>query len=122
MSWKRLYKKIASIQVDSPFCTDIGRLRERGFGPLPEIYWDNLSSSIALKNVPAAKCVQADLLEFAAPENAEVISARKFFAAAAVSEDKLSEKTSVVVAEERLQAESFQQSLQINPTLAKRLS
>ena len=46
-------------------------------------YWENCNYNFALKIVPAATHVGADLLEFAVPENAEVVSGRKILKTAA---------------------------------------
>ena len=59
--------------------------------------------------VPAVKRVGADLLEFAVPEMAEVVSGRKNFKTAAKSVGK---NNWVKGAGKGLQAESFQQNLQ----------
>ena len=62
------------------------------------------SSKVEIRKfiVPAAKRVDADLLEFAVPENAEVVSGRKIFKTVSkVWEDRLWENSWVVVAGRR---------------------
>ena len=66
--------------------------------------------------VPAAKHGGADLWEIAASEIVEVVSGRKNFKTAAKIVGRQTLKNSwVVVAEQRLEAESFQQDLQNKP-------
>ena len=74
---------VASREVEIPFCRGVGRQRRRGFGALAQVIGRTAFPFLRKFIVPAAKCVGADLLEFAAPENAEVVSGRKCFKAAA---------------------------------------
>ena len=76
---------VASRQVDIPFHRGVGRQRGRGFGArcTCKSYWENCNSFLSKYNVPAAECVDVDLLEFAAPEIAEAVSGRRNFKTAA---------------------------------------
>ena len=76
---------IASRQVEIPFYGGIGRQRRRGFGALAQVIGRTAIPFLRKDIVPAAKRVGAELLEFAAPEVAEVVSGRKNFKTAAKS-------------------------------------
>ena len=65
---------VASRQVKIPFYRGIGRPRGWGFGALAQIIGRNAIPFLRKYFVPAAKRVGADLLEFAAPDIAEVVS------------------------------------------------
>ena len=82
--FKRRYKMVASVEVEIPFYRGVGR-RGRGFGALAQVIGRTAIPSLRKFIVPAPKCVSADLLEFAVPEIAEVVSARKNFKTAAKS-------------------------------------
>ena len=85
---------VASRQVEIPYYRAVGRQRGRGFGALAQVFGRTAISFLRKYNVPAAKRVGADLLEFAVPEIAEVVSGRKNFKTAAKSVGKKnSEKT-----------------------------
>ena len=76
---------MASREVEIPFFRRVGRQRGRGFGALAQ---DIGRPAIPFRRkyiVPAAKRVGADLLEFAVPKIAEVVSGRKNFKTAAKS-------------------------------------
>ena len=73
---------VASRQVEIPFYRGVGRQRGRGFGALAQIIGRNSIHIMRKYIVPAAKRVGVDLLEFAVPEIAEVVSGRKNFEAA----------------------------------------
>ena len=76
---------VASITLELPYYTGIGRQRGRGFGVLP---WVTVRIAIPFLGkyfVPAAKRVGADLLEFAVPEVASVVSGKKNMKSAAKS-------------------------------------
>ena len=62
-----------------PFDRGIGRQRGRGFGALAQVIGRTAVPFLPKYIVPAAKRVGADLLEFAAPEIAEVVKGRKNF-------------------------------------------
>ena len=68
---------VASRQVEIPYYRGVGRQRGRGFGALAKVIWRIAIPILRTYIVPAAKRNCADLLEFAVPENAEVVSARK---------------------------------------------
>ena len=107
---------VASRQVEIPYCRAVGRQRGRGFGALAQVIGRTAIPFLRKYVVPAAKRVGAELLEFAVPEIAEVVSGRKNFKTAAKSVGKQTLKNNWVKgAEKGLQAESFQQNLLNNP-------
>ena len=74
---------VASRQVEIPFYRGVGRQRGRGFGALAQAVARTAVPIFHKKIVPTSKRVGAELLEFAAPEIAEVVSGRKKFKRAA---------------------------------------
>ena len=76
---------VASRQVEIPFYGGVGRQRGRVFGALTQIIGRTAIPFLRKYVVPAAKRVGADLLEFAVPEIAEIVSGRKIFKTAAKS-------------------------------------
>ena len=82
---KKRYKMVASRQVEIPYYRAVGRQRGRGFGALAQVIGRTAIPFLRKYVVPAAKRVGADLLEFAVPEIAEVVSDRKNFKTAAKS-------------------------------------
>ena len=76
---------VASRQVEIPFYRGVGRQRGRGFGALAQVIGRTAIPFLRKYIVPAAKRVGADLLEFAVPEIAEVVSGRKNIKTAAKS-------------------------------------
>ena len=74
---------VASRQVEIPFYKCVGRQRGRGFGAFAQVLGRTAIPFLREYIVPAAKRVGADLLEFAEPEIAEVVSGRKNFKTAA---------------------------------------
>ena len=74
---------VASRQVEIPYYRAVGRQRGRGFGALAQVLGRTAIPFLRKYVVPAAKRVGADLLEFAVPEIAEVVSGRKNFKTAA---------------------------------------
>ena len=76
---------VASRQVEIPFYRGVGRHHRRGFDALAQVIGRTAIPFLRKIIVPAAKRVGADLMEFAVPENAEVVSGRKNFRAAAKS-------------------------------------
>ena len=70
---------VASRQIEIPFYRAFGRQRGRGFGALAQVIGRTAFPVMRKYIVPAAKRVDADLLEFAVPEIAEVVSGRKNF-------------------------------------------
>ena len=85
---KRWYKMVASRQVEIPYYRGVGRQRGRGFGALAQVGGRTAIPFLRKYIVPAAKRVGADLLQFAVPEIAEVVSGRKNFKTAAKSVGK----------------------------------
>ena len=74
---------VASRQVEIPYDRAVGRQRGRGFGALAQVIGRTAIPFLRKYVVPAAKRVGADLLEFAVPEIADVVSGRKNFETAA---------------------------------------
>ena len=68
---------VASKQIEIPFYRGVGRQRGRGFGALAQVIARTAVPFLRKYIVPAAKRVGTDLLEFAVPEIAEVVSGRK---------------------------------------------
>ena len=79
---------IASRQVEILYYRAVGRQRGKGFGALAQGIGRTAIPFLRKYVVPAAKCIGADMLEFAVPEIAEVLSARKNFKTAAKSVGK----------------------------------
>ena len=79
---------VASRQVEIPYYRGVGRQRGRGFGALAQVIGRTEIPFLRKYVVPAAKCIGADMLEFAVPEIAEVVSGRKNFKTAAKSVGK----------------------------------
>ena len=76
---------VASRDVEIPFYRGFGGQRGLGFGALAQIIWRTANPFLRKCIAPAAKRLGADLLEFAVPEIAEVVSGRKNFKTAAKS-------------------------------------
>ena len=79
---------VASRQVEIPYYRGVGRQRGRGFGALAQVIGRTAIPFLRKYVVRAAKRVGADLLKFAVPEIAEVVSGRKNFKATAKSVGK----------------------------------
>ena len=79
---------VASRQTEIPYYRAVGRQRGRGFGALAQVIGRTAIPFLRKYVVPAAKRVGADLLDFAMPEIAEVVSGRKNFKTAAKSVGK----------------------------------
>ena len=75
----------ASRQVEVPYYRGVGRQRGMGFGALAQVIGRTAIPFLRKYIVPAAKSVGSDLLEFAVPETAEIVSVRKNFKTAAKS-------------------------------------
>ena len=106
----------ASEQVQIPFCIGNGRQRGRGFGALAQVIGSSAINVLRIYIVPAAEHVVTDLLEFAVPRTANVVSCGKNFKTApTIVGGTVWEKDWVLLAERRVQAESFQQNLQNEP-------
>ena len=76
---------VASGEVEIPFYRGVVRQRGRRFGAPAQVIGRTSIPFLRKYIVPAAKRVGADLLEFAVPEIAEVVSGRKIFKTAAKS-------------------------------------
>ena len=76
---------VASREVEIPYCRGVGRQRGRGLGALAQVIGRTAIPFLRKCIVPAAKRLGADLLEFAVPETAEVVSGRKNIKTAAKS-------------------------------------
>ena len=76
---------VASRQIAIPFYRGVGRQRGRGFGALAQVIGRTAIAFLRKYIVPVAKRVGADLLEFAVPEIADVVSGRRSFKTAANS-------------------------------------
>ena len=74
---------IASRQVEIPYLRAVVRQRGRGFGAIAQVIGRTAVPFLRKYVFPAAKHIDADMLEFAAPEIGEVISGRKTFKSAA---------------------------------------
>ena len=83
---------VASRQVEIPYYRGVGRQRGRGFGAFAQVFGRTAIPFSRNYIVPAAKRVGVDLLEFAVPEIAEVVSGRKNFKTAAKSLGKRTQK------------------------------
>ena len=116
----RYYKMVASRQVEISYYRGVGRQKGRGFGALAQVIGRTAIPLLRKYVIPAAKRIGADMLEFPAPEVAEVISDRKSFKSAARSVGKQTVKKqlgegSAGGREVVIREESFQQNLLNNP-------
>ena len=68
---------VASNTLELPYYKGIGRQKGRGFGALAQVIGKTAIPFLRKYIVPAAKRVGADLLEFAVPEVADVVSRKK---------------------------------------------
>ena len=76
---------VASNILELPYDKGIGRQRGRGLGAPAQVFGRTTISFMRKYIVTAAKLVDADLLEFAVPEVADVVSGKKNFKSAAKS-------------------------------------
>ena len=102
---------VASRQVEIPYYRAVGRQRGRGFGPLAQVIGRNAIPFLRKNNVPAAKRIDADMLELTAPEIGEVISGRKAFKSAAKSVGKQTLKKQLGGGSRRLTGGSKQRGI-----------
>ena len=79
---------VALRQVQIPYYRAVGRQRGRGFGALAQVIGRTVIPFLRKYVVLAAKRIGTDMLEFAVPEIAEVVSGRKNFKTAAKSVGK----------------------------------
>ena len=86
---------VASRQIEISYYRGVGRQRGRGFGALAQFIGRTAIPFLRKYVVPAAKRMDADMLEFAAPEIGEVISGRNYFKSAAKSVGKQNLKKTV---------------------------
>ena len=103
----------ASRPVEIPYYRGVGRQRGRGFGALAQVIGRTAIPFLRKYCVPAAKRVGADLLEFAVPEIAEVVSGRRILRRLQrVWESELWKSNWVKGAGKGVRADSFQQNQQ----------
>ena len=81
-------KNVASNTLELSYYKGIGRQRARSFGALAQVIGRTAIPFLRKYIVPAAKRVVADLLEFAVPEVADIVSGKKNFKTAAKSVGK----------------------------------
>ena len=74
---------VASNTLELPYYRGIGRPRGRVFGALAQVIGRTAILFLRKYIVPASKRVGADLLDFAVPEVADVVSGKKNFKTAA---------------------------------------
>ena len=79
---------VSSREVEIPYYRGVGQQRGRGFGAFAQVIGRTAIPFLRKFIVAAAKRVGADLLEFAVPEIAEVVSGRMNFKTAAKSEGR----------------------------------
>ena len=79
---------VASGQVAIPYYRGVGRQRGRGFGELAQVNGRTAIPFLRKYVNPAAKRIDANMLEFVPQEIGEVISDRKSFKSAAMSVGK----------------------------------
>ena len=109
---------IASREVEIPYYRFVGRQHGRGFSALAQVIGRTAIPILRKYIVRAAKRVGADLLEFAVPEIAEVVSGRKNIKTAAKNVGRQTLRKQLAAAGGRelagkgVRAESFQQNLQ----------
>ena len=116
----QFYKMVASRLVEILYYRAFGRQRGRGFGALAQVIGKTVIPFLRQYVVPAAKCIGADMLEFAALEVGEVFSGSKYFKTAANSVGKQTLKKQLGEGSRRWtqvvnRGESFQQNLLDNP-------
>ena len=76
---------VASNTLELPYYKGIERQRGRGFGALAQVIGRTAIPFLRKYIIPAAKRLGVDLLEFAVPEVADVVSGKKNFKTAAKS-------------------------------------
>ena len=74
---------VASREVELPYYKGVGRQRGRGFGALAQVIARTAIPFLKKYVVPAARRIGADMLGFAVPEIADVVSGKQNFKAAA---------------------------------------
>ena len=76
---------VASNTLELPHYKGIGHQRRHGFGDLAQVIGRIAIPFLKKYIVPAANRVSADLLEFAVPKVADIVSGKKNFRTAAIS-------------------------------------
>jgi len=76
---------VVSREVELPYYRGVGRQRGRGFGALAQVIGRTAIPFLRKYIVPAARRIGADMLEFAVPEIADVVSGKKNIKSAAKS-------------------------------------
>ena len=79
---------VASRELELPYYRGVTRQRGRGFGALAQVIGRTAVPFVKKFIVPAARRLGADLLEYAVPEMAEVISGKKNLKSAVTSVGK----------------------------------
>ena len=79
---------VTSKELELPYYRGVTRQRGRGFGALAQVIGRTAVPFVKKFIVPAARRVGADLLEYAVPEMAEVISGKKNLKSAVTSVGK----------------------------------
>ena len=74
---------VVSREVELPYYRGVGRQRGRGFGALAQVIGRTAIPFLRKYIVPAARRIGADMLEFAVPEIADVVSGKKNIKSAA---------------------------------------
>ena len=88
---------VASREVELPYYKGVGGQRIRGFGTLAQIVGRTVIPFLKKHVVPAARRIGADMLGFAVPEIADVVSGEQNFKAAAKNVGRQTLKNSSVV-------------------------
>ena len=107
---------VGSSQVENPYNRAVERQRGRGFEAPAQVIGRTAIPFLRKYVVPAAQRIGAGMLEFAAPEDREVISGRKSFKRAAKSVEKQTRKKNWVAVVNR--GKLFQQNL-LNKQIAR---
>ena len=83
-----MWEMVASRELELPYYRGVTRQRGRGFGALAQVIGKTAVPFVKKFIVPSARRVGADLLEYAVPEMAEVISGKKNLKSAVTSVGK----------------------------------
>ena len=100
---------VASREVELPYYKGVGRQPGRGFGALAQVIGRTAIPFLKKYVVPAARRIGANMLGFAVPEIADVVSGKQNFKAAAknVGRQTLKKNNSVVEVGNAPRAKSF---------------
>ena len=88
---------VASKEVELPYYKGVERQRGRGFGALAQVIGRTAIPFLKKYVVPAARSIGADMLGFAVPEIADVVSGKQNFKAAAKNVERQTLKINSVV-------------------------